>query len=206
MRARVALTLVFVSAPALAKPGAIVVPPIAADLGAGSPLTTATSGTSTELRIGGSWASLYWRPTKMDIAIGYVGSYRTLAPDDTVARSLEVDDDKLRLHGLYFEAAYAIENHKHWRTWIGARVESLGGDYRDRSLAVVGGALRLGAELYSTGAFGAGDNRTAAFFAGAFALGVYVEGTARTLPAELGPVGLGAGVSVRVPFIAAIGT
>jgi hypothetical protein len=64
----------------------------------------------------------------------------------------------------------------------------------------------LDAELYSTGAFGASDNRTAAWFAGAFALGVYVEGTVRTLPQELGPVGVGAGVSVRVPFIAAIGT
>jgi hypothetical protein len=206
MRALVALAVVLFSMPAAAKPGAIVIPPLAAELGAGTPLTNATAGSSTELRVGGSWASLYWRPTRMDVTFGYAGSFRTLAADGTAARTIDASDRELRLHGVYFDVAYALENHAHWRTWLGARFETLAGHYLDRSLTSIGAALRISSELYSTGIRGGSDNRNAALFAGAFAVGVYVEGIARTLPAELGPVGLGAGVSMRIPFIAAIGT
>lgn len=190
-----------------ASPGAIAIPPLAIELGVGTPLggAAATSAASTELRAGGSWASLYWRPTRFDVAIGYVGSYRTLVLADT-ARSLGAPSRELELHGAYLELGYAIENHRHWRTWLGARVETMAGDYGGRTLGVVGGAVRISSELYSTGVHGGSDNRVVAMFAGAFALGVYVEGTARTLPRELGPVGVGAGVSMRIPFIAAIGS
>ena len=67
-----------------------------------------------------------------------------------------------------------------------------------------GVALRLATELYTIGARAGGDNNALGFFAGAFAIGVYVEATRRTLPAELGPVGVAAGLTVRVPFIAAV--
>jgi hypothetical protein len=197
-----------VSAPATASPGAIAVPPMSIDVGAGTPVglaATATTVASTELRIGASWASLYWKPTRFDVTIGYVGSFRTLLDDGVAARSTALPTTELRLHGLYTEMSYAIENHRHWRTWLGGRIETLTGDYRERSLGAVGAAVRIGSELYSTGAHGGGDNKVVAMIAGAFAIGVYVEGTARTLPRELGPVGVGAGVTVRVPFIAAIG-
>jgi hypothetical protein len=148
---------------------------------------------------------LYWRPTPLDIGIGYAGSYRAVATP-TSERSFETDDNTLTLHGVYFSAAYAIENHRHWRTWLGGRVEGLTGSHAGRSLSVTGFAVRLASELYSAGVKGAADHRVAAFFAGAFALGVYVEGTKRFgLPAELGAVGIGAGVTMRVPFLAAVG-
>jgi hypothetical protein len=200
---------VCVSVPASASPGAIAVPPMSIDVGAGTPVgvaATATTVASTELRIGASWASLYWKPTKFDVSIGYIGSYRTLLDDDSIARSTALPVNELRLHGLYSEVSYAIENHRHWRTWLGGRIETLTGEYRERSIGAVGAAIRIGTELYATGVHGGGDSKVVAMFAGAFAIGVYVEGTARTLPKELGPVGVGAGVSVRIPFIAAIGS
>jgi len=205
----VALVLA-ISGSASASPGAGALPPMAVEVGAGTPIgiePTAATIASTELRIGVSWASLYWKPTKLDITFGYVGSYRTLLDGDTnIARSIEVPAHELRLHGMYTELAYALENHRHWRTWLGARVETLSGDYRDRSINALGAAIRIGSELYSTGVHAIGDHKAVAFLAGAFAIGVYVEGTARTLPKELGPVGVGAGVSVRIPFVAAIGS
>jgi hypothetical protein len=204
----VALTLTAAGA-ASASPGAIAVPPMSIDVGAGTPVgleATATTVASTELRIGASWASLYWKPTRFDVSIGYVGSYRTLLADGAVARTTSLPAaNELRLHGVYTEVSYAIENHRHWRTWLGGRIETLTGEYRERSLGAVGAAVRIGSELYSTGAHAGGGGSVVAMAAVAFAIGVYVEGTARTLPRELGPVGVGAGVSVRIPFIAAIG-
>jgi hypothetical protein len=190
------------------KPAGIVIPPIEAQYGASAPLGEATPiANSTELHIGAHWASLAWKPTRFDIGVGYAGSFRTLAPASSprAIDSLTIDaEPELRLHGMYFSLAYAIESHRYWRTWIGGRVETLRGDYQDRSLNVVGGSVRIAAEIFTAGADAAGDRNVLAFMAGAWALGVYVEGTARSLPDELGPIGVGAGVSMRVPFILAV--
>lgn len=187
------------------KPAGIIVPPVQAELGAGTPIGHATPmANSTELRIGVHSASLYWKPTRFDVGVGFVGSYRTL-PVDALARSTDrLTDPQLSLSGVYFSFGYAIENHRHWRTWIGGRIDGMSGDYQGRSINVVGGAVRLNAEIYAAGAGAAGDRNVLAFMAGAWALGVYIEGTARTLPDELGPVGVGAGVSMRVPFLLAV--
>jgi len=190
---------------AAASPGAIFIPPAEVDIGAGAPVGDVVVGPSTEVRVGMHWASLYWKPTPLDIGIGYVGSYRDVAPA-YAAHTSELDNNTFKLHGLYFNAAYAIETHAHWRTWLGARVEGMSGSFAGHSYSVFGAALRLAAELYSTGAGGGGDRNVVGFFAGAFALGVYVEGTRRfNLPAELGPNSVGAGVTMRIPFIAAFG-
>lgn len=206
MRLALALLVVAITASrAAATPGAIIIPPAEVDVGLGTPVGDVVVGAATEVRVGVHSASLYWRPTPIDIGIGYVGSFREVAPG-YAARALTVEDRELALHGLYFNAAFAIESHRHWRTWFGARVEGMSGSFDGQRYDVFGGALRLAAELYSTGVGGTGDNCAAGFFAGAFALGVYVEGTARTLPAELGALGIGAGLTMRVPFIAAVGT
>jgi hypothetical protein len=206
MRGWLALGVVAVTtASADAKPGVIVIPPAEVDIGAGSPVGEVAVGASTEVRVGMHWASLYWKPTALDIGIGYVGSFRDVAPA-YAERANVYEDHSLALHGLYFTAAYAIETQRHVRTWLGARVEGMTGNYGGRSYDVIGTALRLAAELYSTGVGGAGDSDAVGFFAGTFALGVYVEGVRRfNLPAELGANSVGAGVSMRIPFIAAIG-
>ena len=185
--------------------GAIFIPPAEVDIGAGAPVGDVVVGPSTEIRVGMHWASMYWKPTPLDIGIGYVGSYREVIPA-YAAHTSDFDDNTFKLHGLYFSAAYAIETHRNWRTWLGARVEGMSGSFAGQSYSVFGAALRLAAELYSTGVGGGGDRNVVGFFAGTFGLGVYVEGTRRfNLPAELGPNGVGAGVTMRIPFIAAIG-
>lgn len=207
MRGCLALVVVAVTtSSAAATPGAIAIPPGEVDIGAGATIGNVAVGTSTELRVGVHWASLYWKPTPLDIGIGYVGSYRDVAIG-YATRSSDLTDHTLSLHGVYFSAAYAIEQHRYWRTWLGARVEGLTGSYDGRSYAAVGTALRLGAELYSAGVGGGGSSSAVAIFAGTFAVGVYVEGTRRfNLPAELGANGVGAGLSMRLPFIAALGS
>lgn len=207
MRGWLALVVVGVtSGAAAASPGAIFIPPAEVDLGAASPIGAGVVTSSTELRVGVHSASLYWKPTSIDIGIGYAGSYREVA-QSYATRANEYSNTTLALHGLYFNAAYAIESHRHWRTWLGARIEGLSGSYGGESYNVIGTALRLSAELYSAGVGGAGDSRAVGFFAGTFALGVYVEGIKRfNLPADLGPNGLGAGLSMRIPFIAALGS
>jgi hypothetical protein len=208
MRGWLALVVVGVmTSSAAASPfGAILIPPAEVDIGAGTPIGNVIVGSSTEVRVGIHSASLYWKPTRFDLGVGYAGSYRDVA-HGYAARSGEYDDTTLKLHGLYFSAAYAIEQHKYWRTWLGARLEGLNGRYGGESYSVIGAAVRVAAEVYSAGAGGGGGSRAVGFFAGTFALGVYVEGTRRFyLPAELGPNGVGAGVTMRIPFIAALGS
>jgi hypothetical protein len=202
MRGWLVLVVVVVTATrADAKPAAIFIPPAEVDLGAETPVGDVVVGPSTEVRVGMHWASLYWKPTPLDIGIGYIGSYRDVAT--SYATRGELDDRTFKLHGLYFNAAYAIDWRKHWRTWLGVRVEGMSGRLNGRSYDAIGIALRLAAELYSTGTGGVADHDAAGFFAGTFALGIYVEGVRRTLPEELGATGIGAGVTMRIPFIAA---
>ena len=206
MRGWLSLAVVAVTTTsAAAKPGAIFIPPAEVDIGAGTPVGDVVVGTSTEVRVGVHSASLYWKPTRFDVGIGYAGSYRDVAPSFAARGAYE--DNTLKLHGLYLNAAYAIETQRHWRTWLGVRFEGLSGRYDGESYSVIGTAVRLAAEIYHAGVGAGGDSRAAAFFAGSFALGVYVEGVRRfNLPAELGPNGVGAGVTMRIPFIAALGS
>jgi len=203
-----------------AKPGAILVPPMEVDFGVGTPIGNSNVTSSTELRAGVHWASLSWKPTWLDVGIGYAGSWRGIEPM-YFARTSDgtIEDQTLALHGVYVELGYAIENEKNWRTWIGGRVEGFTGKLNDndivavakgrsaeRELLAVGGALRIATEFYIPGVKGVGDARTLGFYAGTWALGIYVEGSQRSLPAELGPLSVAAGVTARVPFILAIGT
>jgi hypothetical protein len=207
MRGWLALVVVAVTtSSAAASPGVVFIPPAEVDIGAHTAIGTVFVRSSTEVRIGLHTASLYWKPTDFDIGVGYVGSYREV-DSSFAARSDEYEDNTFKLHGLYLSASYAIEKHRHWRTWLGGRVEGLSGSYGGQSYNVIGSAVRIAAELYSAGVGGVGDSRAVGFFAGTFALGVYVEGTRRfNLPAELGPNGVGAGVTMRIPFIAALGS
>ena len=208
MRIAVAGAVLLVStAVAHAKPGAIVVPPFEAEIGAASPVgsnETAGVGTATEFRIGFHWASLYWKPTPIDIGVGFVTTARQ-SYGGSIDRAVSAPEDhSLSLSGGYVSAAYAIENHKHWRTWLGARLEMLTGSNQGQSVATTGVAVRLATELYSASAGGIADNHVAAFFAGAWALGVYVEGIHRGIPGDLGEVDAAAGLTMRIPFIAGV--
>jgi hypothetical protein len=203
MRAWMVAAVVCVSGVATAKPAGIIVPPVEAEVGAGSPIDSTEVGTSAEFRVGLHWASLYWKPTRWDVGIGFVTSTRSTFTG-TVERSIAPEQQGLSLSGAYFTTAYAIESHKHWRTGLGGRFEMLRGSRDGRDVATSGLALRLATEVFSAGAGGAGDHSAVAMFAGAFALGVYVEAVQRGLPGGLGELDAGAGVTMRIPFLAAV--
>ena len=207
MRASV-LIAVFITATgtAAARPGGIVVPPAEIDFGVGTPIGNTDVTASTEFRAGIHWASLYWKPTALDIGAGYAGSWRGVEPR-YIARQTGggyIEDETLRLHGVYMQLGYAIENERNWRTWVGGRVEAFTGKLNYQDITVLGGALRIATEFYLNSIKSAGG-RGLGFYAGTWALGVYVEGIYRSLPVELGPVGVSAGVTARIPFIVAIG-
>ncbi|MBV8760924.1 MAG: hypothetical protein JO257_26755 [Deltaproteobacteria bacterium] len=205
--AAVAAVLLVASTASAGRGGAIAIPPAEVDVGAGSPIgAAAATGPSTEVLAGIHWASLYWHPTKVDVGFGYVGSFRPVLPG-YAARTDAPDaiDNELRLNGGYLSLGYAIESHEHWRTWLDARIETLHASVNQQTFNALGAALRVSTEVFVAGAAGAGGHGGGALVAGTFALGVYVEAVHRDLPAELGPNGVSAGLSMRIPLILAAG-
>jgi len=166
--------------------------------------TDESLGNATEFRVGFHWASLYWKPTRIDVGTGFVASYRESFGGTVDRTTIGPEDHTLHLQGAYVSAAYAIENHKHWRTWLGTRLEMLTGSNNGERVTTTGVAVRLATELYSAGVGGVSDNHVAAFFAGAWALGVYVEGLHRGIPGDLGEIDAAAGLTMRIPFIAGV--
>ena len=209
MKLAVAAAVLLAAANAHAGGGAIAVPPMEVDVGASSPIgAAALAGPSTEVLAGIHWASLYWHPTKVDIGIGYVGSFRPVAPGYAARTDGTGDttiDNELRLEGGYLSLGYAIESHQYWRTWVDARIETLHGSVNQTSFAALGEAVRVSTEVFAAGAVGGGGGGGGVLCAGTFALGVYVEAVHRDIPAELGPNGVSAGLSMRIPFILAAG-
>lgn len=189
--------------------GGIVVPPAEVDFGVGPTLghSTAVVGPSDELLAGIHWASLYWKPTDVDVGVGYVGVWRPVVPNYAARATTPTQDvdNVLHLDGAYFDVAYTLERHPHWRTWLAGRVEYLSAHVNGQTTFGHGVALRISTEVYTQAVGGAGNHKAVGVMAGTFALGFYVEGSHRSLADELGPDAVTAGLSVRVPFIAAIG-
>lgn len=182
-----------VASPAHAGSGGAFVPPVEVDVGVGAPVGPAIErlGPSTEVLAGVHWASLAWRPTRLDVGVGYVGSFRRI--DDPVrSRARE-----LAIHGGYFTLATTVARASHWRTWVAARGELLRASDGLRARPALGGALRISTELF--GATASGGRK--AIVLGTLAIGVYVEATYRDLPADLGPLGLTSGVTCRLPLV-----
>lgn len=207
----VAVVLVAARVAAAGRGAAILIPPAEVDVGVGTPLGgEATSGPSSEVLAGIHWASLYGKPTPIDIGVGFVGSSRAVAPQFAIARVVPGSfvitpiTNRLTLDGAYIDLAYAIANHRHYRTWAAMRIETLRGNVNGQSFDALGAALRVASEVYTSGALFAAGRRSLVALSGALALGVYVEGSHRNIPAELGPDEVTAGITMRVPFFAAI--
>ena len=175
----------------------ILIPPVEVDIGVGAPIGPAVERLSPSMEIlaGLHWASLAWRPTRFDIGVGYVGSFRTIEDP------MRLKDDELRIHGGYFALGTTVASQKHWRTWIVARGELLRANDGHRDMSALGASLRVSTELFGSG-YGGGRNGAVA---GTIALGLYLEATYRDLPTELGPVGVTSGLSCRLPFLVAGG-
>jgi hypothetical protein len=192
---------------AAAKGGAIALPPLEVNVGSTAVVTGGEAvGPGTDVMVGIHWASLYWRPTSYDIGIGYVGSVRPLRPGyaSTVERMTGEGDahPELAIHGGYLTLGHTLVTQPHLRSWIELRGELLlVDDGNAPPVSALGGAVRLAVELYSSGVGGTGDSSAIAMFAGTVAIGVYLEASHRELALELGPTGITAGVSFRIPFL-----
>jgi hypothetical protein len=209
---RLPVALVIVSASAVAHAGGfagLIVPPGEVDYGVGPIVggASAVTGPSQELLAGVHWASLYWKPTDFDVGIGYIGIWRPVVPGFAARSSTpsEQVDNVMHADGAYFDVAYTLERHKHWRAWLAGRVEYLSTHVNGEQAFGHGAALRIATEVYSHTLGGVGDHKAVAIVAGTLALGFYVEASHRSLAQELGPNAVTAGVSLRVPFMMAIG-
>ena len=203
MRALAVAAVLAATTPAHARGGAIFIPPAEVDVGIGAPVGAANAGPSHEILAGLHWASLYWHPTHVDIGIGFVGSYRDVLPGYTLRATSDANDNVLALDGAYLSLGYTLDSHKHFRTWLDARIETLHGSLDDQSFNALGSALRLSTEIFASGAVGAGDHGGFVAVAGTWALGIYVEGVHRDIAPELGPNDVSVGISMRVPLILA---
>jgi hypothetical protein len=207
---RTAITLASMLAASSASAGrgfGILVPPAEVDVGAFAATgdAPALAGPSSEVLAGVHWASLFWKPTRFDVGIGYVGSFRPIDPSfRTAARIAGATrlEDELRLHGMYMQLGSTLVKERHYRAWVAARGELMKSAGLPREISVSGAALRVAAEVYKSGYAGSGrSSNGVALVAGTVALGVYVEAMYRDLPSEYGATGVATGISLRVPFM-----
>lgn len=196
---RVALTLValitLASSAEAGRGGGFLIPPLEFDIGVGAPVGANVDrvAPSTEILAGVHWASLAWRPTRFDVGVGYVGSFRM------IDNAMKLSDDELRMHGGYLSLATRIASGSHWRTWFSARGELLRAYHAGREMSALGSSLRIATELF--GSVATGGNKVGII--GTAAIGIFVEATYRDVPGELGPFGVTSGISCRLPLVVA---
>jgi len=194
MRAAVVVFVLCLAATAHAG-GGVFVPPMEVDLGE---TTTFDGHGESQILAGIHWASLSWKPTPIEIGIGYIGISRDLSTT-TVSRSttgVTISEDSMRLDGGYVTLGKTVANGRYWRSWLLMRGELL---HASPGFDAIGGAVRVATELFGSGAAGGGN----AGVVGTFAIGFYVEAAYRELPSAYGPAGLSTGITLRVPLIVA---
>jgi hypothetical protein len=212
MRRVLVVAIVLAASPASAGRGfGLLVPPAEVDVGAFSPAGDgqALAGPTAEVLAGMHWASLYWKPTRLDFGVGYVGSFRPIDPSFRTTENIALRssgaggsvDEELRLHGMYIQMGATFVKDRHYRAWLAWRGELMKSYGMPRDFSVAGSALRIAAEMYASGHAGEAKGNGIALIAGTVALGAYVEASYRDLPSEYGPYGVIAGFSVRVPFM-----
>lgn len=172
------------------------IPPMEIDVGTDGAHSAALARGGSEVLVGAHLASLAWWQTKVDVGIGLVDVNHDLAPG--FERSVHLGEDpSLNLIGPYVSLGYRLAGTKNTRSWLVARWEHLSGTTPTQSFHATGLALRLGGEIFSAHLWK--DHRSA--IAGAVGIGAYVEVTRRTVPTELDPTAVSAGLSMRIPLI-----
>jgi len=142
-----------------------------------------------------SWASVHPnRKNKLDVGIGYeLDSFLSPSAQPKVHNAYHRQASKI-LHGPTVDASYRVNAGKHWRQWVGGRLEMPMRTVSGETYAGVGGSIRMSAEF-----FGVAKGRNAL---GSFGLGGYIETGARYLPGGARALTTGAGLSVRLPLAA----
>jgi len=214
VRLRHSLVVLFVAVPILAagsrlaRAGGGFIPPMRLDVSPSSTLLGDGPHVGMHVLAGLHWASLSPRwNNNLDLGIGYVYDGFTddgapTAPDGAILAAGPTaprDTPRTAAHGLYLEADHRTGGTHHRRSWLGLRAELLFGS--------VGGETRTGAALVGRAAWelftpikASGCNGGAL---GMFGVGVYLEAGARLLPDGRAGIMTTAGVSMRLPAIAA---
>ncbi len=169
----------------------------------GGTVTGAPGGDTTfasQLLVGLSWASLYPKPTPVDISAGVIADFG-LEPASTMPTSSartsthpDGDDPSTTRIGGYLHVARAIESQKHFRVWLGTRGELMS----TNGVGVLGGALRTSVELWSGTTVG-GHNGG---IMGTVALAVWAEVGVREQADRSVASFAGAGLGIRLPLVA----
>ena len=201
MQLRPSLTVVGICAlvvPLRAHAGALVIPPLEADVGETVPIGNTVTGVATDVLVGVHWGSLAWKRTGFELGIGFIRSRRDLLEPIVLGRStmsMSSPQTSLDLDGGYVTLGHTIFDRHHLRTWVTARGELLHGEFEGRAFMATGVAARIASELYApVRVSGSG------VMVGTFAIGVYVEASHRDIESELGPDGVTSGISIRLPF------
>ena len=179
--------------------GALVIPPLEADVGETVPIGNTVTGLATDVLVGVHWGSLAWKRTSFELGIGFIRSRRDLLEPIVLGRSsgsTSLPQTSLDLDGGYITLGHTIFDRHHLRTWVTARGELLHGEYDGRAFSATGVAARIASELYAP-VLGSGSGAVV----GTFAIGIYVEASHRDIDSELGPDGVTSGISIRIPFI-----
>lgn len=200
---------ILAAGPRPARAGGGFVPPMRIDVSPSSTLLGDGPHVGMHVLAGLHWASLSPRwNNNLDIGIGYVyDGFRDdngtpTAPDGALLAagpSAPRDTPRTAAHGLYLEAARRTGGTHHRRSWLGLRAELLFGSVDGETRTGAGLVGRAAWELF-TPIKASGCNGGAL---GMFGVGVYLEAGARLLPDGRAGIMTTAGVSMRLPAIAA---
>lgn len=192
--AAIAVVLAGTASSAAAGRGAFI-PPMEVELG--HAVTGARGGRqveATQLLVGLSWASLYPKPTPVDVSVGVISMFRSSDETTATARVVGAEEDESAVGG-YIDVAVRGAAGKYWRTWIGARGELIDHGRVSR----VGGAARASIEVWAGTAAGGHD----ALILGTVALSAWAETGLREQPFGGSASFVAAGLGMRLPLIVA---
>ena len=191
-----ALSVLAVTAGRAAAGRGAFVPPLEVELG--HAVTGAPDGRqleSTQLLVGLSWASLYPKPTPVDVSVGVISTFRPADETMATARVVDDEDDGDSAVGGYIDVAVRGAAGRYWRTWIGGR-----GELMDHGrVSGLGGAARASIEVWAGTAAG-GHN---ALILGTVALSAWAETGLREQPDGGTASFVAAGLGMRLPLIVA---
>jgi len=184
--------------PATAAAGAGFLPPMEVEVGAASIRTPdGATAAATEVLVGVSSASLWPRPTPVDVSVGMItvdgieaAPVRAMATARTTAAPTPPSVDAT---GGYLDVAIRLDRGPHWRAWAGARGELMSTE----GVGVLGGAGRISFELWSPVTAGGSGG----LILGALAISGWAEVGVRERADRSIATIAAAGLGVRIPLV-----
>lgn len=175
-----------------AQAGAGFFPPLEVELGRSAIATRGGPDVgATELLVGMSFASLYPKPTPVDVSLGWVASFVPAIDEPVVGPSM---DRPANAGGAFVAVDWRAVEGKHWRGWLGGRGELMATE----DVGVLGGFGRASIELWHPVMAGGGGGG----IMGAVALSAWMEVGVRERPDRSLARVASAGIGLRLPLVA----